>query len=119
MTTVLVVDDSRMTRDLVSGMLSRLRPDWKVVHAPNPKAALRSIERTKPDAALVDIVLPGLEGLQLAQYLRERFPQTPIGVASGDPSVGGRKEAEKLGCFYVAKPVTADGIRLFVSSLGL
>lgn len=118
MTTVLVVDDSRLVRDLVRGLLERLRPDWRVVDAATPATALRAAERTPPDAVLVDMIPPGMEGLALAQHLRERFPDVPVGVSCSDPRGGSRGRVEELGCLFVPKPLTPDRLMPFVAAVG-
>lgn len=117
MTTILVVDDSRLSRDLVRGFLERLRPEWRVVGAASADAALRAAERTPPDAVLVDMIPPGMEGLALAQHLRERFPDAPVGVSCSDPRGGSRCRVLKLGCLFVPKPLTPDRLMPFVAAI--
>ena len=98
-------------------LLARLRPDWTVTQAPSPYAALTSIDRDPPDVAVVDMLSPGMAGLELAQYLRERFPALPVAVVGSEPGRDGRHNAERLGCLFIPKPITPERLRHFVQAL--
>jgi two-component system, chemotaxis family, chemotaxis protein CheY len=117
MATLLVMDGSRLGRDIVAGVVACLRPDWRVVDASSPACALRRVDEALPDAVLVDIASPGMEGLALAQHLRERFPSVAVGVSSADLHGDNRRRVEGLGCLFVPKPLTPDRLRRFVAAV--
>ena len=76
MTTVLVVDDSRVEQRLAGGLLSEV--GITPVYAGNGREALEMIARSAPDLVLTDLQMPEIDGLELVQEARLRFPRVPI-----------------------------------------
>lgn len=118
MTTVLVVDDSRLARDMVCSVLKALRPDWTITAAITGDEALERTEGAAPDLAIVDFNMPGMDGLALAALLLERFPGLPVGLLTANVQTALRQRAEGLGCRFIPKPITGDKIRAFLSEIG-
>ena len=119
MTTVLVVDDSRLAREMVSSAIATLHPDWTIVTAVSGDDALGKIGEPPPAVALVDYNMPGMDGLALAGHLRERLPQLPVCILTANVQEALRRKAEDLGCRFIPKPVTTDKIRAFFAEAGL
>lgn len=121
MTTILVVDDSRLARDMVSSAIASLQPGWTILTAVSGDDALSKLEGVAeaPVAAVVDYNMPGMDGLTLANHLRERFPGMPIGILTANVQDALRKKAEALGCRFLPKPITSDKIRNFLSDSGV
>lgn len=119
MTTVLIVDDSRLARDMVSSVVRSLYPDWTVLVAPGGAEALVLVDDRVPDVAILDYHMPGMDGLELAGHLRERFPALPMGFLTANVQDALRKKAEALGCGFIPKPITTDKIRAFLGGVGL
>jgi len=119
MTTVLIVDDSRLARDMVSSVVSSLRPDWGLAIAAGGEEALKLVEAQAPDAAIIDVNMPGMDGLTLAGILRERFPTLAMGILTANVQEALKKRAEALGCRFIPKPITTDKIRTFLTEAGL
>ena len=69
MSTVLVVDDKEMMRDSVAQTLRRA--GFEVVTATDGPAALDAIVRTKPDAVVTDLKMPGMTGIELVEKIVE------------------------------------------------
>ena len=69
MSTVLVVEDSHPTRELVMRILKR--EGYDVMGAANGLEALDSIQRESPDLVLLDIMMPGMDGMTMLQELRD------------------------------------------------
>ena len=72
--TVLVVDDSPVDLRLASGLLRNL-PDIDVESVASGREALESMQRDTPDLALIDILMPGMSGVELVEEIRGQFPQ--------------------------------------------
>ncbi len=74
MAKVLVVDDSPVDLRLASGLLRNL-PDIDVESVASGREALESMQRDMPDLALIDILMPGMSGVELVEEIRGQFPQ--------------------------------------------
>ena len=72
----MIVDDHKQVRDSVA----RLVRSWghEVAVANDGPTALLLADEFKPDCAVVDISLPGMNGIELARRLRQRFPPTQL-----------------------------------------
>jgi CheY-like chemotaxis protein/anti-sigma regulatory factor (Ser/Thr protein kinase) len=75
--TVLVVDDSPVDRHLAGGIVHKL-PGWGAVFAANGREALDELARRPPDIVLTDLLMPEMDGLELTQAIRSRFPLVPV-----------------------------------------
>ena len=83
---VLIVDDEPLARERLSRMVGEL-DGYRVLEpsASNGEEALTLIDSLKPDIVLLDIRMPGLDGLQLCQQLRERASRyIPVLMLTGD-----------------------------------
>jgi CheY-like chemotaxis protein/anti-sigma regulatory factor (Ser/Thr protein kinase) len=74
--TVLVVDDSAMDRRLAGSLLKRA--GYEPVYAEHGKAALALMEQSRPSIVLTDMQMPELDGLELVEAVRARFPDVPV-----------------------------------------
>lgn len=101
---VLVVDDDQMTRELMFHLLKRY---YVVDLAQNAKAALECLQRENYDVLLLDIMMPGMSGLQLLEHLRksEEYASVPVilvsAMGSTDDVVRG---LERGANDYIVKP---------------
>lgn len=77
MATVLVVDDAAVDRRLAGGILAR-NPDLTLAYAANGAEALAQIERESPQLVLTDLRMPEIDGLELVQIVRNRYPLVPV-----------------------------------------
>ena len=75
---LLLVDDQKLMREGLR-ILLELEPDLKVVgEAENGEAALAAYARHQPDVVLMDVRMPGMDGVEATWRLRERWPQARI-----------------------------------------
>ncbi|GAA5076950.1 response regulator [Lysobacter panacisoli] len=99
---VLVVDDDRPTREMLVEALQT--HGYRALQAGDGNAMRSELEREAPDIVLLDIRLPGEDGLTLARYLRERF-DVGIIMVTGSGDVIDRIVGLEVGADdYVAKP---------------
>lgn len=108
-TTILIVDDEKHLLNVVSRMLAQR--DFRVVSAGSGEEALSLLEDESPALALLDIVLPGMDGATLAQRIRER-PETenlPIVFLTGliESDEIHRDGNQIGGQYFLAKPFDA------------
>src|SRR5512135_818462 len=80
---ILVVDDEPHTRTFICDGLSALGITDDAQSVSTADEALEEISRHTPDLVITDVRMPGLNGLDLARYLRQTYPQTKVIVVTG------------------------------------
>jgi DNA-binding NtrC family response regulator len=99
---ILVVDDSEIIQDVLKEFL---RPHYTVQTVGNAALALTAVIENKPDAILIDVRMPGMDGLSLLKSLRQMGVQTPIFVMTGYDSTPVAIDALQHGATgYLPKP---------------
>ncbi|MBN3039125.1 MAG: response regulator [Candidatus Omnitrophica bacterium] len=71
--------------------------DYRVITATNGKEALRKIEEEKPDAVLLDIMMPGISGLEVLKRIRKKDKLLPVFMITAFSDEQRFKEARALG----------------------
>jgi putative nucleotidyltransferase with HDIG domain len=104
---VLVVDDQEMVRNLLGYMLETMGYETAVAH--NADAALAQLEAAAFEAAVLDIQMPGRDGIELLKEVTTRFPDTAVIMMSGLQQIEIALSAMKLGAYdYITKPFTQN-----------
>lgn len=80
---ILVVDDEPNTRAFICDGLSALGITDDVLGVSTADEAIAEISRDMPDLVITDVRMPGLNGLDLARYLRQSYPDTKVIVVTG------------------------------------
>jgi DNA-binding NtrC family response regulator len=106
---ILVVDDEEVVRlshaRTLSGDHCNVESVW------NGDDALRAMERRSYDLVLLDLRMPGMDGMSVLKTIKEKWPESEVIVITGYPEVDTAKEAVKLGAYdYIAKPVGPDEV---------
>ena len=83
---ILVVDDNYTVRDIVSKMLCRL--GFVVSSADNAERGLALFLKNKFDLVITDFNMPGMNGIQLAYFIKEKYPTTHVLLMTGDEKEG-------------------------------
>ncbi len=111
--TLLVVDDEPQIIQAVSGILQD--EGFEVLTAPDGETALKLVGERVPDLVLLDIALPGMDGLDVLQELKRLHPYLPVVMISAYGSVENAVRATRLGAYdFIEKPPHADKILLTV-----
>ena len=111
--TVLIVDDEESILRSVSDVLAD--EGFETVTATSANEALRCIERSPPDLILLDIAMPGRDGLDALAEVRRVWPHLPVVMMSGHGTVETAVRATKLGAWdFLEKPLSYDKILLCV-----
>ena len=113
--TVLIVDDSKLARIVVGKAIAALQPEWTRLEAGNAEEALALLEAQAVDLVVLDFNMPGRDGLDLAEDLRGKFPSMPIAIATANVQDEIIARARAVQATFIAKPVTEEGMRGFIS----
>jgi DNA-binding NtrC family response regulator len=100
---VLFADDEASLQEFMRTELPRLGHEVTVV--PDGKAALKVLEKDRFDVAILDLRMPGLDGIQVLEQLKQIAPDTEAVMMTGHGSMESAVEALRLGaCNYLRKP---------------
>ena len=117
---VLVVDDARDVRNLIAAHLKR--GGHQVLLAEDGKQALDLVHQEKPDLAIVDIMMPGMNGYELTETLRD-IPATkdlPVIVLTARAGGADRAHAFRVGAdAFIQKPFELQRLTDAVASVML
>jgi two-component system, NtrC family, nitrogen regulation response regulator NtrX len=112
---VLVIDDEANIRRMVAGLLQQ--EGYRVNGAPDGNAGLSALEHDEVDVVILDLVLPGDDGLTVLQRIVQRHPGVPVIMMSGRATLGDAVRATRLGAFhFIEKPLSPDAVLLTVNS---
>lgn len=112
--TILVVDDSRVSRMLIRAIIAHADPQAVVIEASNGDEALAKTQNTPITIATLDLNMPGMDGLVLAKELLQRFPKAKIGLLTANIQQMVREKADALGINFISKPITEEKILSFI-----
>ncbi|MFQ5505448.1 MAG: sigma-54-dependent transcriptional regulator [Planctomycetota bacterium] len=108
---VLVIDDDPGVRDYMEALVSR--QGYDVLAVADGEQALQSLETSKPDLVTLDVVLPGMDGLQTLSELKKRLPDVPVVMLSGHGQARNIVEAMRLGASdFLRKPFEVEELEL-------
>lgn len=103
-TRILIVDDDEIIR--WSYLRSLASMSCSVETAGDGEEALQTMESQPFDVVLLDLRMPGQDGLSLLRIIKQRWPESEVVIITGFPTLASAKEAVRLGAHdYVAKPV--------------
>jgi len=104
---VLVVDDEERVVQSIAGVLED--EGFQVASAKSGKEAIEIFQQEKPDLALVDIWMPGMDGMEVLKILKGISPGCQVIMISGHATISTAMTAVKLGAFdFIEKPVSLD-----------
>ena len=107
MATILIVDDEAGVRSSLSGVLRD--EGYTVDTVDSGEACLEQVTRASYDLLMLDIWLPGMDGLDTLARLRERHVEAQVIMISGHGSIENAVRATKLGAFdFIEKPLTLE-----------
>ncbi|MCB2187110.1 MAG: sigma-54 dependent transcriptional regulator [Deltaproteobacteria bacterium] len=110
---ILIVDDEPSIRRSLEGILAD--EGYACRAAPSGEAALEAVEDEEPDLLLLDVWLPGMDGLTVLERLKAARPHLPVVMISGHGTVETAVKATRLGAFdFIEKPLDMDKILLSI-----
>jgi DNA-binding NtrC family response regulator len=113
---LLMVDDDPSIRSLLEMVFSE--SGYTTYLAESAEQALEISEQRRIDAALLDLDLPGMHGLELLKRLKKRYPDILISILTGEGSVNAAVEAMRSGAAdFMEKPISWQELSVRVSQL--
>ena len=106
---ILLIEDDQRFADRLCQFLRKEEHD--VEHAPTGEAGVELVQRGAPDLVLLDLVLPGIDGVETLQRIREVSDAVAVIVLTAHASVATAVEAMRLGAQdYMTKPLDLDAL---------
>ncbi|MCM3268527.1 helix-turn-helix domain-containing protein [Paenibacillus elgii] len=109
---LMIADDEALEREGLEWIVRRAMPDtFRVVHAENGRRAIELAEEHRPHIILMDVNMPGIQGLAALREIKERLPDAKLVVVTAYDYFAYAKEALSLGVKeYIVKPAKREQI---------
>src|SRR5215471_10351169 len=108
-TRILVIDDESAIRDSLRMTLEY--EGYEFIGAATGQEGLALAEREAPDLVLLDVKMPGMDGIEVLDRLRAMNDSLPVVVVSGHGTIGTAVEATKKGAFdFIEKPFASERV---------
>lgn len=110
---VLVVDDELVMRELLYNVLTK--NNFRAITAPNGEEGVKMLEKERPDLVIMDLMMPGINGLEAFVRMRQVDPQIEVILLTGTNIDDLEAQARKLGVSEVLRK--GVGVELFLKSV--
>lgn len=110
---VLVVDDSRLTRMIIVKLIKNHFDDWDITEATNAKEALECVEDKSFDLISLDHNMPDATGYDILPQVTQLQPNAHIGIFTANIQAVVKKRFEDLGATFYGKPINEEMILKF------
>ncbi|MBU2055010.1 MAG: sigma-54 dependent transcriptional regulator [Proteobacteria bacterium] len=112
--TILIVDDEESICQTLAGIL--VDEGYETIAAASGEEALRVVEEEMPSLVLLDIWLPGMDGIEVLNAIKAGHPQIQVIMMSGHGTIETAVKATKLGAFdFIEKPLSLEKVILAVN----
>lgn len=108
--TLLIVDDSRVSRMMIRTLVTAHRPQWDIVEAMSGDEALALLTTSVPDHITMDINMPGSLGTDVAERIAREHPSLRMVLFSANVQGSHQARASAMGAKFVAKPVNEKSV---------
>ena len=113
--TILIIDDEASIRESLSGILSD--EGFQTISAEDGQQGLSLLEDERVDLVLLDIWMPGLDGLEVLKRIKESQPESPVIMISGHGTIETAVQATKMGAYdFIEKPPSYDKVILSINN---
>jgi UDP-3-O-acyl N-acetylglucosamine deacetylase len=110
---VLIVDDEERIVQSIAGVLED--EGFQVATARSGEEAIRVFQQEEPDITLLDIWLPGMDGIEILKRLKGIAPECQVIMISGHATISTAMTSVKLGAFdFIEKPLSLDVLLLTI-----
>jgi two-component system nitrogen regulation response regulator NtrX len=115
MQSILIVDDEQSIRESLTGILQD--EGFSPSSAENGEAAIEKVSEEKPDLILLDIWMPGMDGMETLTKIRSIYPDQLVVMMSGHGTIETAVKATKLGAYdFIEKPLSLEKVLLCIQN---
>jgi len=110
---ILLVEDDKNLNMMLKLILKNKKLDWELHTAHNGEEALKLLQTVQPDAAVLDIMMPGMDGIELATRMKKdpKLSRCKIAALSALGDAETKKKAQAAGIQeYWTKPILPDAL---------
>jgi CheY-like chemotaxis protein len=114
--TILIIEDNKMNMEMATDLLEIA--NYNVLQAENAEDGIQIAKEKHPDLILMDIALPGMDGLEATRVLKKekQTKDIPVVALTAHAMKDDNDEALKIGCSgYITKPINT---RTFATAIG-
>ena len=113
--TILIVDDEESIIQSLDGILTD--EGFEVFSAKSGQIGLEKIDEVIPDLVLLDIWMPGMDGIQTLIKIKETYPHLQVVMMSGHGTIETAVKATKLGAYdFIEKPLSLEKVLLSINN---
>ncbi|MEO1368566.1 MAG: response regulator, partial [Acidobacteriota bacterium] len=110
---ILIIDDEEVLQDILVTLVES--QGWSALSAGTGEEGLRLLQEAKVDLVLLDLMLPGMSGLEVLRQIRSQDPDLVVVVITAYSSIEGAIEAMREGAFhYIPKPFKNEEVLLTI-----
>ena len=113
---IMLVDDSRISRLMLKAIINNHYPDWQVDEAEDAKEALAKCQDNHFDFITLDMNMPGVDGLTISPELQEACPGAKVALLTANFQERVQQRAKEQGLSFIPKPITEDKILDYLAS---
>ncbi len=112
---ILLIDDEKSIRDSLRGILED--EGFEVKEAESGESAIEIMRKERFDAILLDVWLPGMDGIEVLKNIREREDNCPVIMISGHANIETAVKATKIGAYdFLEKPLSSERVLLTIKN---
>ena len=110
---ILIVDDEEVLQDVLASLIRR--EGWNPLSARTGEDALQILEQEEVDLVLLDLMLPGMSGMEVMKQVHQRNPDQVVVIITAFSSIEGAIDAMRQGAFhYIPKPFKNEEVLLTI-----
>lgn len=117
--TVIIVDDSKLSRMHVRAIVQRSQPSWTVVEAANSDELHLRLDEQDVHVAIIDYNMPGANGIEAATRLRSEKPDIAIAIITANAQTSVIAGIRALGAAFMPKPLEEEQMQRFLAATAL